>query len=530
MKRSLALVLALVISLGLCGPSLATAEPRTEISYWALFSGTLDPESYVEQFVQNALNIDVVVRKVAHTDTDAVNLMITSGEMPDCGWFSYTNEFMREQELVRNIPVDLVKQYAPSLIKFYDENPIFYAIALDPDDNTQFRFFPDAYATYLELYVSCQYLRYDWIEALGLDLGDVKVEQVYDRLYIADKGLSKEVYASLLDAFVNQDPDKNGQNDTIGLVNGWQDLRSAFGIIANNMEYDGKVVDWYTHPKIKDFLLYNQDLYARGLIHPEIFTLEGGAKWEMINKGMSGVHAETSTNALNAWANNRPPLSLLAAIPEAKLLMIPGVADEEGKTPRLKAYSAAGGEKFFVNADVSDEKLIEILKFFEFCNFSSDDQTKATLWYGEEGVDWKWQDGKPVKTSEIQSGDKGTMVFCRNIQLGKLWEWLTFEPMFEAGRAYYIKEAGGKWNGDLEYQHKLDIYGKTRAAEISGEYGTDWGNVRNAYFMAVVMGEKNVEGDWDAYIKELTDLHYGEYLEELEKAPTVEEIIAQFAD
>ena len=316
----------------------------------------------------------------------------------------------------------------------------------------------------------------------------------------------------------------------VGLVNGWQDLRSAFGIIANNMEYDGKVVDWYTHPKIKDFLLYNQDLYARGLIHPEIFTLEGGAKWEMINKGMSGVHAETSTNALNAWANNRPPLSLLAAIPEAKLLMIPGVADEEGKTPRLKAYSAAGGEKFFVNADVSDEKLIEILKFFEFCNFSSDDQTKATLWYGEEGVDWKWQDGKPVKTSEIQSGDKGTMVFCRNIQLGKLWEWLTFEPMFEAGRAYYIKEAGGKWNGDLEYQHKLDIYGKTRAAEISGEYGTDWGNVRNAYFMAVVMGEKNVEGDWDAYIKELTDLHYGEYLEELEKAPTVEEIIAQFAD
>ncbi len=528
MKRLMALVLTLVLALSLSSAAMAEAA-KPQISYWALYCGTLDPGSYVETFVEDALGIDVVIRKVAHTDTDAINLMITSGEMPDCGWFSYTYEFMNEQELIRGIPVDMVKEYAPSLIKFYDENPIFYAIALDPNDNTQFRYFPDAYDTYLQLYVSCQYMRYDWIEAPGLDLGDVKVEQVADNLYIADKGLSKEVYASILDAFVNQDPDQNGQNDTIGLVNGWQDLRTAFGIIASNMEYEGKVVEWYTHPNMKDFLLYAQDLYARGLIHPEIFTLEGGAKWELINKGMSGVHAETSTNALNAWASNRPPLSLYAANPDAKLLMFPGVADDEGHTPRLKAYSAAGSERFFINADVTDDKLIEILKMYEFCNFSGDDQTMATLWYGEEGVDWEWQGEKPVKISEIQSGDKGTMVFCRNMQLGKLWGWLTFEPLFEAGKAYYIKDEGGAWNDDLAFQYKLDIFSQTDAAKISGEYNADWTNVRNAYFMAVVMGEKNVESDWDAYIKELMDLRYGDYLEELEKAPAVEEIIAQFA-
>lgn len=526
-------MLVLLMVLGVSYVAVAGGEDgeKVEISYYAYWCGALDPDSYVEKFVEDALGIDIVVRKVAHTDKEAVNLMLGSGEMPDCGWFEQSYAFMSDQELIRSIPVDVVKENAPSLIAFYDENPIFYATTLDPDDNTQFRFLSDAYDTYLKMYVTEMNIRYDWIENLGIDLG-VNVENTTDRVYVADAGISLDVFTEILDKFVNGDPDQNGVNDTIGLANSWLGLRSAFGIINSNMEYDGSVVEWYTHPAMKDLLNYMQGLYADGLVYPEIFTLTVQESWELINRGMSGVQLEGAPHFLNSWANNRPPLTAFEADPNYKVLMLPGVADENGNTPRIKNPSAAGGEKFYVNADVDDEKLVSIMKLFEFSNFN-DPQGTATLWNGEEGVDWEWQDDKPVKISSIINGERGTQVFCRNMQIGKAWEWMTFEPLFEAGAKYYVilddDPDSGIWNKDLQYQYKFDIYSETDASVISNEYGKDWETVRNAYFMNVIMGEKDTEGDWDAYIDELNGLNYDKYLEELEKAPSVDEILKQFS-
>ncbi len=48
--------------------------------------------------------------------------------------------------------------------------------------------------------------------------------------------------------------------------------------------------------------------------------------------------------------------------------------------------------------------------------------------------------------------------------------------------------------------------------------------------MGVIMGEKNVEEDWDAYIEELNSVGYAEYLEELNKAPTVAELLEKYSN
>ena len=82
----------------------------------------------------------------------------------------------------------------------------------------------------------------------------------------------------------------------------------------------------------------------------------------------------------------------------------------------------------------------------------------------------------------------------------------------------------------LEYPYKADIFNETDAAEIQMEYSKDWEAARNSYFMSVILGEANVEEDWDAYIETLNSLKYGEYVEEMSKAPTIDEIINMYSE
>lgn len=527
-KRILALVLAAMMLLTAMA---GFAEGDVTISYYAYWCGSLDPGSYVESFIEDNLGINIEVKKVAHTDTEAVNLMIAN-DMPDCGWYNKTVAYMKDQELSRSIPIDMLREYAPSLAAYMDANPLLWAAAMDPEDDTAVAFLPDLYETYASLYLYCWFLRYDWIQKLNIDLGDVNVEQVSDQLYIADKGLSLEVFEEILRQFVKNDPDGNGVDDTIGMIKDYTQMRSAFGINENNMEVDGKPAEWYTNPKTKDMLKWLADAYAEGLIYEEIFTIQWGQDWELINNNVSGVHASSSTNSLNSWASNRPPRTILDGEDKSRtLLMIPGVADENGVTMRNRATTPMGGEKFFVRWDVDDAKLIEILKFYEYCNWNSDLDVTATLWCGEKDVDWQWNEDKTnvVKINNVINGDRGTQVFCRNTQLNDAWNWLTLEPDFAAGGKYYYKNMGGIWNDDMQYQYKWDVTGTSGASEISNEYSADWSAVRDAYFMAVIRGEKNLESDWDAYIQDLNDLEYDAYIEALDTAPTVQELLDQYS-
>lgn len=531
MKRQIALLLALTMlfSLGATG---ASAQEKPTISYYAYWCGALDPGSYVESFVEDQLNMNIEVRKVSHTDKEAVNLMLASGEMPDCGWFEHTFAQMSNEELIRPIPVDMVREFAPGYIELCDRYPVLYTQGLDPEDPTQFRFLPDFCVGQINTHNNAMYLRYDWIQKLGIDLG-VNVEQVTDQLFIADNGLTRDVFTQVLRGFVKGDPDGNGVDDTFGLLKDWAvSLVASQGILyGGNMDVDGRPLDWFANPGMKDLLTYVQALYAEGLIYPEIFTVQWGEDWELITNGKAGVLSgnAVATIWLNSWAKNRPPLALFDANPTAQLLMIPGIAGPDGEVHHAKPFLPGRGESFYVNADVDDEKLADILRFFNFCNFSGDDDIIATLWCGEKGVDWEWEDGAPKRLSNVQNGERGTQVFCRNIQDGKAYEWYTYEPLFSAGKKFYVEEYGGIWNQMLRYAYKSDVFNVTQAAAIQTEYAKDWEATRNAYFMSVILGDANVESDWDAYMKSLDGLKYGEYVDEMQKAPTVDEILNMYS-
>jgi len=528
-KKLLALVLALSLLLGMSTVSFADDE-KPVISYWCYSTGDYVEPAFNETFVEDALGIELKVNTTPHTEGEAVNLMLAS-DMPDCGWFPKSTTWMYDNELARTIPVDMVREYCPGMIEQLDEYPIMWAQSLDPEDSTQFLCLPDMYNTYSDLYLWPAYIRYDWIEKLGVDLGDVKVEELTDQLYIADKPLTLDVFTNMLKQFVTGDPDGNGQDDTEGIVSNYNKLMGAFGLIDTNMDAgDGTPTLWYAHENCKDLLAYLRDLYADGLMYSEIFTVGWGQDWELITNSKSGVLFGAATNYLNSWAATRPPLTLLNGDDKSvKILMVPGVASNDGdyvcSASIGKGFGGSNGI-FYVREDVDDEKLADILRFVQFSCFPDSMETSAIIHYGEEGVDWNWNEAHdtPIPTENARK----QLNLGLSTQIGDYWRWLTYEDLFTLGTKYYVKADNGIWLQYLRDQYVYDLYSETDMAKISNEYSSDWGNVRNNYFMGVIMGEKNLDSDWDAYIAELNDYHFDEYLEEMNKAPKLADLMAQF--
>ena len=161
------------------------------------------------------MNVDITVEKAETNDT--IDLLLASGEMPDCGWFNKTVNWMYEQELARTIPRARVEYYCPKLIEYYEEFPLMYEMTLDPENEDQFRYLTGITFQFVDYYLPNDYYRYDWILDLGIDLG-VNVEQISDNIYVADDGIELSKFLEIMDAFVNKDPNHTGARDTVGVT------------------------------------------------------------------------------------------------------------------------------------------------------------------------------------------------------------------------------------------------------------------------------------------------------------------------
>ena len=103
----------------------------TYTGYWCY--SDYEDGSYIEKMIEDALNINLTVEKAETTDT--IDLLLASGEMPDCMWTeSKTPSWMQEQELIRTIPRDMVEKYCPKLIEYYEKNPLIYKMVLNPEN------------------------------------------------------------------------------------------------------------------------------------------------------------------------------------------------------------------------------------------------------------------------------------------------------------------------------------------------------------------------------------------------------------
>lgn len=157
-------------------------------------------------------------------------------------------------------------------------------------------------------------IRKDWLDKLGL-----KVPETVDELYEVAR------------AFTLDDPDGNGQDDTVGLVSAgtWnlQDIFQAFGARLNNVggnsiawdPNEDAWVDSMLKPGMVDALNYLADMYKNGYLDREVFTNSGS---QMREKFLSGKYG--STFYWSMWGYSSEP-QIQKSIPDAKVIEVVGL-------------------------------------------------------------------------------------------------------------------------------------------------------------------------------------------------------------
>ncbi len=532
MKKLIALALAAIMLLAVM-PAAFASEDTVHFTYWAYTNQEFEPGSYAENLVESAVGgIDIEPVFVSYTDKEAVANMVNGGDMPDFAWLDsrdWKTPYMMDNELIRTIPVEWFREYCPDYAALYDENPIMWAVSLDPNDPTQMMGLADYYVQ-TNSYLWCWYMRYDWMVKSGIDFSDMGIEQVSDHLYAAQCGISKDELVQFLDYVVNQDPDENGVADTQGYLKDYNKLLSGFGMYQGIMDDgEGNAVQYYTHPNCKEFLKWMKDLYSKGLIYKEIFTIEWGQDWDLITNGLAGVHGSAASNWLNEWANTRPPVTLLQQ--DIDVLILPGLRDDSGATLRYTTATPGDQNWGYFAAGVTDEQVIAILRFIEYACFGNgDDYNRVNIYWGEEGVDFQFnaETGFPerlITPEEIAA--KGLGYFVGQIQRGVTWDWNNLVPgsNYALAAKYFVGEDALwlKWNA---VNYKQDLYTETNAGSIEGEYSADWSDIRASWWMKFIMGDADIDADWDTYIEDLNDAEYDEYLAELNKLPPLAEMVA----
>lgn len=511
-----------------------TAEERVSFTYATEIWGneTVTDESYVEQYIQDALNVDINVVK---WDSNSINTMIATQQTPNCFWSSggVTPIYLEDNGAVRTIPVSMVEEYAPSAMAFLNENPAIRKMCENPDNPEELRFLRGMTYQFTNRYQYVPYIRYDWIKNLGIDLG-VEVEEICDNYYVAKDGITYSKWIEIMEAFVHNDPDGNGVDDTFGITGDgihhpvWY---SAYGFHNGVNEVNGEAEMYYALDEYKEFLKDFAKLYQKGLLDPDLLQNDRTYSWDKMNNGTAGftVGACSYTRSNNV---DRPPYTVLQNYPDAEILIIPGIKPDDGEVQQSYTSPLPAYGWFYVSADVDDELLATILKFVDWTVFQTEDYTrKYTLWDGEEGVNWEYnEEGYPVYLEVLSGGVNGTDTFVQFGQDAVLPSNPDNHPVWEAGAKYWFstEDTEAEWISKYyTYEYKNDLFEETDYAALQVEYNADISEYIMNYATQAIIGEVDVDATWDEYLAELDRLGYNALMAELDKVEPLADIMSE---
>lgn len=262
MKRLLSFVLALCMALALL-PALSLADAQSEepmeLDFWHWNSDRLPEQvSEVQRLLEEKFNIKINwMPRNSATWSDTITVMLSSGDIPD--WWNdldfVTYDKLVAQGLCAEIPEKTIARVMPryyewiqrylgteDTLRYHKRDGVNYSLPI---------------LWTLGVQGNQPVVREDWLNALGLE-----IPTTLDEL------------ENVLDAFTNNDPDGNGQDDTYGWsasgYNGFSMIFGAFDAYPEAFyERDGAIVNGTIQPGAKDALELLHSWYDAGYLDPE---------------------------------------------------------------------------------------------------------------------------------------------------------------------------------------------------------------------------------------------------------------------
>lgn len=461
----------------------------------------------VEQEARALTNIhlvDVTVGANMRTDentgkTEALNLMLAGGKIPDIVGSSRIKDFVNQYGPEGAfLPLnDLIEEHAPNLKKFFDEKPHIKSAISAADGNMYYiPYLPDG------KYGRAYFIRYDWLDALELDVPETVDE-----------------FEAVLRAFKTQDPNGNGEADEvpyfarqwpelIRLVTLWDGRSSGSDTYHDFYVDNGEIKHPYSGEGYREGIKNLARWYSDGLIDAEIFTRGSSSREYLLSENLGGATHDwfASTSGYNRLSSQIDNFAFKAFAPPAS---ISGQRIEEHRRIPIKPDGwAIGG---------TNKHAVETIKYFDFW-FTEKGRRLAN--FGAEGIQYEMVDGEPVFKDSVLNSEEPV-----NAQLWAVGSQLQARGYFQDYN--YEKQ----WSNEFalegialydEGDYLIDQFlGVAFNVDEQKVYDRHWASVRDYMLerqQTWVLGNGDVEAEWDDYIAQLDKLGLQKVLEVMNSA------------
>ena len=430
---------------------------------------------------------------------EALNLMLASGKIPDIVGSSRLKDFVNQYGPEGAfLPLDeLIDEHAPNIKAFLEERPEIASAISAADGNMYYvPYLPDG------KYGRAYFVRYDWLEALGLEPPET-VEEVEE----------------VLRAFKTKDPNGNGRADEvpyfarqwpelIRLVTLWDGRSSGSDTYHDFYVEDGEIKHPYAGEGYRDGIANLARWYEEGLIDPEVFTRGSSAREYLLGENLGGMTHDwfASTSGYNSLSDKIDGFSFKAFAPPAS---VSGERIEEHRRIPIKPDGWAIGH--------TNEHPVETIKYFDFW-FTEEGKRLAN--FGVEGEHYTMVDGEPVFTDEVLNDAQPV-----NDQLYGVGAQLQARG-YPQDYAYEVQ-----WSNEFalegielyeEGDYLIDQFlGVSFTPEEQKVYDRYWPSILDYMLerqQGWILGNGDVEADWDAYLEELDDKGFQDVLDVMNAA------------
>ncbi|OAS18699.1 extracellular solute-binding protein [Paenibacillus oryzisoli] len=214
--------------------------------------------------------------------------------------------------------------------------------------------------------------------------------------------------AKMAKAFTENDPDKNGKNDTIGYAESVsldalsRDISVYFGGPMNNGIMNDQVVPNFLTPEYFEGMKWYRSLYAGKAINQDFALLNTAQQGELFTKGKAGIIISVDSNQKTYQKD------LLKVDPSSDVGFIQGLPGPKG----LRASTTGGtlGGYLFAKSSIKTEA--ELLKILGFFDKLSSPEGMTFAYRGIKDVDYKMEGNLLVPNVTLSDEAKtGTAAF-----------------------------------------------------------------------------------------------------------------------
>ena len=468
-----------------------------------------EADSYAELLLEERNNVKI--NWVHSIDQNNIRLQFASGAYEEVDVFSgliygFEAEGLYNDGLIREFPEEWLWEYYPTGMQYIVET-----VGQEFIDNGGLEAGGKILGLpYIGRATTADYVmsyRKDWADKLGIS-EPTTLDELHDMLY----------------AFTYDDPDGNGEDDTYGILTprGWVGpwfLFGAFGIqnqmtkgnyIANA---DGTISYTAVMDEYKQALSIWKDWYDEGIVCPDVITADRGLTRSHWANGMVGAITDTAGWFLDYRGAGSVKTMLTNMNGEAEVAFLKPITSQygDGKVYRGREYNTVqqGAGTMYFTKDTSDEKVIAVLKIME--SMSSDEEFHMSLLYGEKGVDYSIYDGFINVASHVDMeyqaekgiGESFYGFGMKSDAITQLSYTDEDKEMVEVERSWPSVYYGNNWMSSANTA--MDTYG----AEVE--------KIETEFYHGVLLGEYDIDADWDEYVERMNKAGLADIIAEYEK-------------